>query len=1215
MGHGNHWKALFGDDFQESWAKLLPRFVQQGSLVRHVAGREISAGSEQQRWPYFALEYGEMPLHFLIVIHIDPADKLNKVQSAYPFLKEGVATDLEIVGIVKEKDEFEAELKCVTRQGTPLSFFSPLYGSDPHAFETGRKYEFTLAALAYSLKRNENPAFTLTEEPALEIEKRCRQEEDPHADVGDIKAVDFSMADLRALLFHADDADEAEFFTAVESVTYFTFEETEICKMDVRFRFRGEEDLRTSLYASAHVLAGYRPEVGDLIQGVLWLQGYPVKAIEDDASWEGRSGEDEALQNFLFPDEDLSGLHVGVAALAKTLIYGGWDLTLYENDGDNPAIPAYQIERDGRRINIWVRSYIEEQEPETTFIAEETARFQKQSRGQGCEAAWAVVVCKDVGKGYTFKILERENLEKTLGSLPGMLLYRCKDLPDGEKPDEGRIIPPFGAGEEGEEDLEEPMRRGKLSMALALAPMEEPEECWETFRTLSYEAVRAKLAVVRKERRGARRVQEFHEQELRAALGGAKGIRHPEKRRYLALAKSVYDVDFIVKAKPDFWQWLEKVRDCPHLHLDVDAVSHAIEPFYNCRWCGATVACSCRYPDGTTIGGRSNHWARREATYNNLFRDIFVRPGLCYRCRKDEQMGAAYGYGKDRIERLFWRELVEAERESWSKVRQPDYETAEQLIRANAVSLRKGNFAPAILAVDGSGVIRRILERSLRVKKILQRYGRQDTLKDILIDFVKSYCHAYNDKHNLYPLRDKMYDSDIGFLCCYSEFPYTLHLPSSYNNPDMWRSYDLERHPEKVVDLPLPFQLALLAECIQEAPLPIYYDARARAKEALAPLLQDYDDPGYDLERAMEAIAHQDMGLFLKMLVRAWERSPAAVKARKDDIQSDMGRHRMWWALREYDLYVTGAYSGFENSIQKNEALRDWLLASFPLPTMETFLKKGDIFTNVVGMRHIPWEAYLALDRYLGKGGLYLIREQDNPTDGNAILVYLEGFGITGYLKRPLAALLAPLMDQGLPIAAELFARHYPCHDQDMTLFLRLKEATAPLKTPDLKKKYRKRPVKKPEFIAVKDVSEEERALDYAKGNHDEADRWLEKDIGHDRIPEKLYDTVMYVMEAWLHGQGIALDRGNGRHSMNSQFMKAAPERLRLQVQDALSKVSLLQGQTSAFDTGWALKDRQDKSRRKWRDDAADAVKQIGTLIRLIEESNRAIEGMIRDDG
>jgi len=383
MSHGDHWQALFGDDFSERLAELLPRFVQEGALVRQVAQREIFSGPDQKQQPYISLEYGEMPLRCLTVIHIDPEDRLNKVMTAYPFVREGMPVDLEITDMIQD-DKFEAILRCVTRQGTPLAFFSPLYGSDPATHEAGSKYEFSLAALAYSLKKIEETQFTLTEETALEIERRFRQEEDPHADIADIQAVDFSIAGLRALIFRngdsVDDAADAEFYTIVESVSFFVFEETDFCKMGVRFRLRDEEELQTTLYASEHVLAGYRPEVGDLIHGTLWLQGYPVKTIEDDEAWTGSSSEDEAFQNVIFSDEYLEGLPVGVAALAKSLMYSGWELTRYENYGEDPGIPAYLIERDNRQINVWVRAYIEGQEPEELFSSEETTRFQEENR-------------------------------------------------------------------------------------------------------------------------------------------------------------------------------------------------------------------------------------------------------------------------------------------------------------------------------------------------------------------------------------------------------------------------------------------------------------------------------------------------------------------------------------------------------------------------------------------------------------------------------------------------------------------------------------------------------------------------------------------------------------------------------------------------------------------------------------------------------------------
>ena len=49
-----------------------------------------------------------------------------------------------------------------------------------------------------------------------------------------------------------------------------------------------DEDFRTILYASEHVLKGYKPQVGDSIRGVLWLQGYPLRPVDDPANWGDR---------------------------------------------------------------------------------------------------------------------------------------------------------------------------------------------------------------------------------------------------------------------------------------------------------------------------------------------------------------------------------------------------------------------------------------------------------------------------------------------------------------------------------------------------------------------------------------------------------------------------------------------------------------------------------------------------------------------------------------------------------------------------------------------------------------------------------------------------------------------------------------------------------------------------------------------------------------
>lgn len=71
---------------------------------------------------------------------------------------------------------------------------------------------------------------------------------------------------------------------------------------------------------------------------------------------------------------------------------------------------------------------------------------------------------------------------------------------------------------------------------------------------------------------------------------------------------------------------------------------------------------------------------------------------------------------------------------------------------------------------------------------------------------------------------------------------------------------------------------------------------------------------------------------------------------------------------------------------------------------------------------------------------------------------------------------------------------------------------------------------------------------------------------------------------------------------MKSQFMKAAPDQLCLRAQNALLKSASLEGHVGGVIVRYALHGKHEGGRRRWRWDVTVAIKQIGTLIRLIEE-------------
>ncbi len=277
MAHGEHWEVFIGDI--SKLMKNLRLIMEKGTAVEVLKEQKLHNESHPDEDGYLSLEYGDTPARCLAVVEQKTGAKGLEFRSACPFLKEGGHIALELVNIKEYKCGFEAVIEGVSQDGFRMNFFDPFYGCNRNAYTKGKKFEFSLAALAYVLEKVEDTTITLTEGAMLEIERQRRLEEDPNADVSQIKSVDVSMAELRTLIPLENDVD-AEFQTVVEDVSYFTFLDTVIWRISVEFRSVEDQMVKTVLYASGHVLKGYRPSVGDSIRGVLWLQGYPLRTVE-----------------------------------------------------------------------------------------------------------------------------------------------------------------------------------------------------------------------------------------------------------------------------------------------------------------------------------------------------------------------------------------------------------------------------------------------------------------------------------------------------------------------------------------------------------------------------------------------------------------------------------------------------------------------------------------------------------------------------------------------------------------------------------------------------------------------------------------------------------------------------------------------------------------------------------------------------------------------
>lgn len=429
MPEGGHLDVFFGS--AERAIEYLPRMIRQ-AVPAAVLDEQVEYNKAHQgEGAFIAYAHPATPACLLALCEVVPDAKALECRSVYPFLRDGTPKTLEILDIKPDADDLEANLECVDHNGFTVTFFDPLFPCHRPVYRKGRKFEFSMAALAYLIEEVKDTTFRITEGPALEMEKRRRLEEDPNTDVNQITYVEFSMAEMRALIPRENEVD-AEFQTVVEDADFFTMEDTLVCKMQVVLTRPNDEDFGAVLYATEHVLNGYRPKKGDSIRGVLWLQGYPLRPVEDPANWGdtlAAESPDHMFEGFFRAEaieESLKGNHVGVIALGSSVARMGWDIAIQPHPRNAQSTQMLRLDRSGRdSIIVWVRAFIAGQEQAVAFSPAEMEAICAEMPEYTGKLAFVTVECTDIGKGHAFKVHGMESLEALTGRI-GMVEYMAK---------------------------------------------------------------------------------------------------------------------------------------------------------------------------------------------------------------------------------------------------------------------------------------------------------------------------------------------------------------------------------------------------------------------------------------------------------------------------------------------------------------------------------------------------------------------------------------------------------------------------------------------------------------------------------------------------------------------------------------------------------------------------------------------------------------------
>lgn len=281
MGHGNHWDALEGD-VERTVARIIPMVLDSGKIIDSVSFQYEPEDGPPRIETAHAFEHPPTPLRFMALVATDSSgpETRNFLFSAYPFCADGCVNRIRFNEAVDWCNPIEGIVHGTFNDCAHVSFFDVDYYKNGKGYEPGKEYDFAIAGIAYRLQKTVRNSIVVSEGPLIDMERKRRLAEDPNADVEKITSVELSLKDLRCLL-PQEQRDDAEFQTVVETVDYLDVEGIRLCRIRATLMIPDDKPFDAYIYASEAVLNDYRPQKGDSIQGIIWLQG---RLVSDNGS-------------------------------------------------------------------------------------------------------------------------------------------------------------------------------------------------------------------------------------------------------------------------------------------------------------------------------------------------------------------------------------------------------------------------------------------------------------------------------------------------------------------------------------------------------------------------------------------------------------------------------------------------------------------------------------------------------------------------------------------------------------------------------------------------------------------------------------------------------------------------------------------------------------------------------------------------------------------
>jgi len=279
MNHRLHWTPFF-DDPQRDVPAVIRRVIQEGTVVGRTEVELVDSVGIPRLETAKALAAGATPLRYLVIVATDSSNDsiAGNVYSAIPFCADGEVVELEVCEVSPDTElpTLEGNLQLAQSEGGLLWATDPFFFVNRSRYRIGDVLRFRVAGVAYTMKKAKDSVLETDRPELVEAQRRRMKLLDPAAETDKITSVRVYLRGSRMLLPDPDDPWRGSTFRGpVEAVQTFELDGMEIVGCSVGVKGGHLQPLTARIFVPAAKLGGYRPKVGDEVEGAVWLQAYP----------------------------------------------------------------------------------------------------------------------------------------------------------------------------------------------------------------------------------------------------------------------------------------------------------------------------------------------------------------------------------------------------------------------------------------------------------------------------------------------------------------------------------------------------------------------------------------------------------------------------------------------------------------------------------------------------------------------------------------------------------------------------------------------------------------------------------------------------------------------------------------------------------------------------------------------------------------------------